>query len=280
VRLGDRRLARACQRASDGGTHLRDVERLADVVERSGANRFHRRIKRAEAADQQHFAARIGMLERLQHVESRLGRVEIDVGDDEIEPLAARGFDRDVGGMRLFDVAVGAAISSAISRTSRFVVDDQDAMVARLPAHAAVETGRSIVNVVPRPGVLCTAIVPPARVITSRAMLRPSPVPRSAGFVVTHGSKTRGRRSGAMPTPVSVTSIRIPSPLREGGQRDHAAAGHRVNGVGQQIEQRKLEVGFIGHDRRKIRRDVCHDGHCRGGEAPACRVGNTYAAWS
>src|SRR3954462_10810395 len=42
----------------------------------------------------------------------------------------------------------------------------------------------------------------------------PRPVPLSGGFVVKNGSNTRGRRSGAMPLPVSATVIATKSPLR------------------------------------------------------------------
>ena len=38
-------------------------------------------------------------------------------------------------------------------------------------------------------------------------------MPCPAGFVVTHGSKTRGNNSGGMPPPVSVISIRTPAPF-------------------------------------------------------------------
>ena len=47
------------ERALDRRLHFRDVERLADVVERAGADRVDRRLQRAEAADQDDVAARI-----------------------------------------------------------------------------------------------------------------------------------------------------------------------------------------------------------------------------
>ena len=104
-----RRRARACASArSTARLHFRDVERLADVVERARAHRLHRGVERAESADQEDLAGRVGVLERLQHVQARLGAVEVDVRDDQVEGLAARPLDRVRGSLRLVQLALRA----------------------------------------------------------------------------------------------------------------------------------------------------------------------------
>ena len=76
------------ERALDRRLHLGDVERLADVVERTGAHRFDGGLQRAKAADEHHVTRWIARLERAEHVHPVLRRIQIDVGDQQIERLA------------------------------------------------------------------------------------------------------------------------------------------------------------------------------------------------
>ncbi len=95
------------------------------------------------------------------------------------------------------------------------VVDYEDSLHVVAFAFCAAADGRSSVKTVPRPGSLRTAMDPPWLTTTSRVMLRPRPVPRPAGFVVTQGSNTRGSTSAGMPAPVSLTVNRTPSVARD-----------------------------------------------------------------
>ena len=62
--------------------------------------------------------------------------------------------------------------------------------------------GSSTINVVPRPGRLCTRIFPRWALIMLYTKLKPRPVPRSP-LVVKKGSKMRGKMCSGIPCPVS-----------------------------------------------------------------------------
>src|SRR5258708_3636003 len=68
---------------------------------------------------------------------------------------------------------------------------------------------RWIVTAVRRPGALSSVMVPPQLSTKRRAIARPSPEPLDV--VENAGSNTRGRASGGMPRPLSVTVRRRPS---------------------------------------------------------------------
>ena len=82
---GRRRRRRVGKGALDSRLHFRDVERLADVVVRACPYGLNRRLQRAEAADQDDVSGRIAGLERAQHVHAVLWRIQVDVGDQEVE---------------------------------------------------------------------------------------------------------------------------------------------------------------------------------------------------
>src|SRR5712691_4740111 len=213
VRLGRHRRRIARERTRDGRAHLRDVERLADVVEGPRAYRLDGGLERAEAADQHDLARGAGLLERLEDIEPRLGPIQVDVRNHEIELVPVRQVHRLRGGLALLQLASGRR-DQLRDQPACFdvVVNDQDASGKRCycghdTSTAASAAGSSMVNVVPRPCDVETAIVPPSDVTRSRVMLRPRPVPRPAAFVVTHGSKMRGSTAESMPAPVSRTSI-------------------------------------------------------------------------
>ncbi len=84
---GRRRRRRVRERALDRRLHLGDVERLADVVVRAGAHRFDGGLQRPEAADEHHVTRWIARLERAEHVHPVLRRIQVDVGDEQIERL-------------------------------------------------------------------------------------------------------------------------------------------------------------------------------------------------
>ncbi len=68
-------------------------------------------------------------------------------------------------------------------------------------------------NTEPRPSSLCASTDPPSRVASWRDSARPRPVPRRRFWMgestCEKSLNSRGRYSGAMPTPVSVTEKRI-----------------------------------------------------------------------
>jgi hypothetical protein len=61
-------------------------------------------------------------------------------------------------------------------------------------------------TLVPLPGVLRMRMLPPDWRMKPYTMASPRPLPAPKALVVKKGSNTRGRTSGAMPVPVSVTS--------------------------------------------------------------------------
>src|SRR6478672_6996755 len=70
--------------------------------------------------------------------------------------------------------------------------------------------GTRRVNLVPRPGSLCTSTSPPWARTMFRVVASPSPVP--PGLVVWNGRKILGRSAGSIPLPVSITSRQTVSP--------------------------------------------------------------------
>src|SRR5258708_22909827 len=89
-----------------------------------------------------------------------------------------------------------AGHTPALSAPLPYYEDDSDDPVGR----------SSIVTVVPRPGALSSVMVPPQLSTKRRAIARPSPEPLDV--VENAGSNTRGRASGGMPRPLSVTVTR------------------------------------------------------------------------
>ena len=103
--LSDRpggRLRRRLERAStlrkgaiDDPFDIGDHERLADVVEGTRAHRFDRGFERAEPADEDHRSAAT-RLEPAQQIEPRSRRIQVDVGDQQVERLMADPAQRGV----------------------------------------------------------------------------------------------------------------------------------------------------------------------------------------
>ena len=105
------------ERARHGRFDLDDVERLADVIERAFAHRFDRRFQRSKPTDEQHVSVRVLGLERAQQVESRLRRIEVDVGDHQIDVAASQCLKR-TRRLLLGDNSVGSSeeMSSVMKR--------------------------------------------------------------------------------------------------------------------------------------------------------------------
>ena len=86
-------------------------------------------------------------------------------------------------------------------------------------------------------------------------------MPRSP-LVVKKGSRQRRRVSSSMPTPVSLTSTMTDGVAARVGcddarrEREHAAFGHRVDGVEDQIGERFADLALDAHDRRAGRRQL------------------------
>ena len=83
-------------RAADGERDVVEVERLRDVVERSGAHRLDGALDGLRAAD--HDDERVGRLRA--HVRNHLKPVHAlhrDVADDELEPIRAEQRERLFG---------------------------------------------------------------------------------------------------------------------------------------------------------------------------------------
>src|SRR5262249_1573793 len=79
---------------------------------------------------------------------------------------------------------------------------------ARDPSHAPAPSRRSLTaKRLPAPGVESASTVPPCACTMLFTMARPSPDPPRAPSTCQYRSKTCGSASGAMPTPVSVTTI-------------------------------------------------------------------------
>ncbi len=88
------------QGAGDHVAHLADVHRLAHVVEGPRLHRLERRLQRPEGADEHHLDLRVPRLERAQQVEAGQLRVQVDVGEDEVEAPALEERERVLRGSR------------------------------------------------------------------------------------------------------------------------------------------------------------------------------------
>ena len=125
VRFGGRRITR--ERTRDGRAHFGDVERLADVVKRTGAHGLHGGVERPEAADQDDLASGVRLLERFQHIEPRLRSIQVDVGNHEVEVFLVREVHRLRRGLALLQLAVWRRDELG-DQAARFhvIVDDQN----------------------------------------------------------------------------------------------------------------------------------------------------------
>ena len=133
------------------------------------------------------------------------------------------------------------------AQDQRLVVDDQHALALALAVGAAaVDPLGHLVDRRPAAasrGTCCRGRAgsrrrssPPRSARMPRQIHRPSPVPTPSGLVVKNGSKMRARISGAMPAPVSRTSmITRPSRSVRGAHADLVALGlalgDRLRGV-------------------------------------------------
>ena len=93
------------QRALHGGLDGADFKRFADEVERAGTNGVDRRLERAEAADENHRGRRALGGKGAKHVESRTRRVQVQIGDEQIERRVLDSLDRGVGIVRRRELA-------------------------------------------------------------------------------------------------------------------------------------------------------------------------------
>ena len=114
-------------RLIDNPFDFRDVERLADVVERAGADRFDRRLQRAEPADQDDGFALVAP-EPPQEIDPGPPRVEVDIRDQQIERLVADSRQRRVGFLNRDELPV-RTFEQLFEKPARvrIVVDQQDA---------------------------------------------------------------------------------------------------------------------------------------------------------
>jgi hypothetical protein len=81
--------------AIDDALDFGDVERLADVVECTGADRLDGGLERAESADEHDRTALFGA-EAAQQIDARSSRIQVDVRDQQIERIAADARQRTV----------------------------------------------------------------------------------------------------------------------------------------------------------------------------------------
>jgi len=123
-------------------------------------------------------------------------------GDDHIVIV------QTAGGLMSFDATTGAPIAEACSFD--FGLHDEPPVTNPLhadPICGQDDAGSTTRNVVPLPSSLSTAISPPMPAAMSRLIASPSPVPASVALVVKNGSKMFARSPGAIPLPLSPTSI-------------------------------------------------------------------------
>ena len=116
----------------------------------------------------------------------------------------------------------------------------------------AAATSRTV-KVVPRPGSLRTSMRPPCSTMICCVSASPRPVPPS--FVEKNGSKilaqVLGRRCpGRCRRCVSSTKRLFDD---GGGERQPAAAAHRLDGVAHEVEQRLAQLVLVGGHRRQRR---------------------------
>jgi hypothetical protein len=120
------------QRAVHGLLYLHDVEGLADVVEGARAHGLDRRLQGAEAADEHDLDPRVRLLEGAQEVEAGEVRVQVDVGEHDVEAHALGEGERVLGRVRARDLASVAAEELLHEAAGlAVVVDDED------PRHGA-----------------------------------------------------------------------------------------------------------------------------------------------
>ena len=195
----------------------------------------------------------------------------------------ARPLDRVRGGLRLVQLASGAATSSAISRHV-----SRSSSTIRMRAggrcgHDGLLTAATAGSIVKRravrPASLATAIVPPSAVTTSRVMLSPSPVPRPAALVVTHGSKMlREHIRGDARAGVANLDPHAVARRRLGGERQRAALRHRVERVGHEVEQRQLQLRLVRPRRRRRLAGTCRSERRRPPRASRARIASPIVA--
>ena len=104
------------------------------------------------------------------------------------------------------------------------------------------------------PGSDTTRRSPPCRLTTTRHdTSSPSPVPCPTGLVVKNGSKTRDRSSardaGAGVADLHQRAVAVPG----GPERQRALAGHRVEGVDDQVGPHLVELAGVGGHLRQAR---------------------------
>src|SRR6185312_1916120 len=204
-RRGDGRagLDRVRGLARQGGDDLIGVDRLAQIVVRSRAQRLDGGGDAAVAGEDDDARRGRELSQRGDQGDSRRPRhPQIDDGE-----LGGRGARRRQGAVviaggrhRVAPLAQGAPEPLA---KDVVVVDQQDGPGG---GHGALPTGSERMAVVPAPGVERIDSSPPSRSTMARARKMPRPIPRPAGLVVKNGSPTRARSSGAMPAPRSAIS--------------------------------------------------------------------------
>src|ERR1051325_5526208 len=194
------------ERVGDEMGHVVGIDRLGDVVVRAvlqrGDGRLHRGVAGHDDDDE------IGV--DLAHAALQLdavGAAHADVDQRQVPLLLGQAGERLAGAVRGAGVvAVVAEPAAQRVAYARLVVDDENAsLVVHATASTTAAAGSAMVNVVPRPTSDLTSIFPRCRSMMLRQIARPSPVPLPSSFVVTNGSKRRGRSSGGMPTPSSST---------------------------------------------------------------------------
>ena len=89
-------------------------------------------------------------------------------------------------------------------------------------------------------------------------------------FVVKKGSNTRSRCSGAIPRPVSRTSMARPVLVAASGDGQVPALGHRLEGVGHQVHDHLLHLLLVGHEARQAGRELL--GHLHSADRPLFRI--------
>src|SRR5262245_44792486 len=178
-RVSDRRrrwFGAPVQRTLDCRLYFADVERLADVVERSGAHRGDRRVERAEGANQYDLCRWLVRFYGLENVEPRFGGIQVDIGNNQVETLVADAVERLPWSGGILEGPSRSADQFGNQPAGLAIVIDNE---YPLGGHAAsaVDEGSVMRSTVPPVGGELALIAPPIRCTTSRAMLRPRPVP-------------------------------------------------------------------------------------------------------
>ena len=124
----DESAARALfESAIDDALDVSEIERLADVVERAGADGFDRRLERAEPADQ-HDGPALFAPERAQQVDPGMRRIQIDVRDQQVERVVTDLRQGCVRVLHRHELAIGG-FEQLLEEPAGFrvVVDQEDA---------------------------------------------------------------------------------------------------------------------------------------------------------